>query len=219
MEQLNSVTDQLRNSMARRRPWGQALLLLDCSALLSGPVAFAGPCSALHSGLVRCLQCFIFGVGKPVFHGKGKCTPWVKGELTYADRSLHPWFWLVCSHLNEASKSHRLVEKALFWLVEWSCSDCQWRWWWEHSCTSPIGEGKPQPYGLKYNARNSFLRAGLMAGACCRQFSTVAGSWVQASPYSAVGMRGPCVEMAARVWISNLSSYHRENFFFLFSFL
>lgn len=60
--------------------------------------------------------------------------------------------------------------------------------------------GKPQLYWLKYNSRNPFIRAN------SNDRNTVqAGNSGQPSSWSAVCMRGPCVEMAARFCFLNLS--------------
>lgn len=83
----------------------------------------------------------------------------VRGELTYIERSPCPLSLIVHTHANEGSKSSQF---------DWSKKHCaDWSKWsfsgWlvkGFSCVAPIGWGKPQSYWLKYNFRNSFIRAG-----------------------------------------------------------
>ena len=62
-----------------------------------------------------------------------------------------------------------------------------WRCWWEYSCAALIGWGKPLFYWLKYNSKNSFIRAGSDGWNIVQAGSSVQASW----------SAGPCVKMAA----------------------
>ena len=86
------------NSMAMRQTRGQAPLQLGNSALL---------CSALlySTLLYSTLLCTSPALSASSLGGKEKCTPQARGDLTYIDRSPHPWSWLVYPHANEDSKS------------------------------------------------------------------------------------------------------------------
>lgn len=60
------------------------------------------------------------------------------------------------------------------------------------SCAAPNGWGKPQPYWLKQDSRSSFIRPGSDG-----RNTVQAGSSAQASPWSAVCVRGSYIQMAA----------------------
>lgn len=79
------------------------------------------------------------------------------------------------------------------WFVGW------WSWW-GYSCVAPNRWGKLQSYWLKYNFRNFSIRAGSRGKNTLR-----VGSLVLVSPWSAICVRGPCVEIGGRPYFLNLS--------------
>lgn len=117
---LNCKTARLWNNIAVRRPWGQAVLGPDASLArqLSSPISCADA--------ARCLWWFIFSFSaltwetqSSVLGGKGMCALQARGELTYIDKSPHPWFLISLSSCNQELQilTVWLVPKALQWFV------------------------------------------------------------------------------------------------------
>ena len=130
------IQHSCENSVAVRRPWGQAPCQLDHSVLpcYSAPLCSSLLCPMLVcSALLKHLWCFSSRVSAPereiqslVFDGKLKYTPRATEELTYIDKSPCPGPWLVYPHVNEDSKSPFQFD----WYKrhcpnwsKWSCSD------------------------------------------------------------------------------------------------
>lgn len=71
------------NSTAVRWSWGEASVCLQSSGLI---------CSTCTSSVLSTLIICSREMQASLYNGKGKCTPWVRGQLTYINRSPHPWF-------------------------------------------------------------------------------------------------------------------------------
>lgn len=175
--------------MAMRRPWGP-------DPSLARQLHSALP----WSGLEWCLWCFIFSVsalaGETVFSGKGKCVLQARGELAYTYRQKSPpLLWLVHPHENETPNPHSLIGPKGTALIG------QWRCWWGYSHAALFEWGTPQSYWLKYYPRISFIRADSDVRNTVQVGSSVweADSLVQTSPWSVGCVRGPWIEMAARL--------------------
>lgn len=162
-------------------PFSEALLhsVLVC---LSGPVQV---CFAL-------LLWDVCSVSTPVFGGKGKRTPWARGKLAYVDRSPHPCSdWPILMQVRAPILALELVRKARPYRSEWTFSVGWWRCGGD-SWATLTGWGSLSPMGW-----NRLL--GPQGLAPMQEQCRKAGSSVQASPWSALCMRGPCVETAARL--------------------
>lgn len=103
------------------------------------------------------------------------------------------------SHFQCFSSSWGNIVFSLWWKGKWSCSD-----WLVNIAVQLQMDGEIlQSYRLKYDPRNSCIKPGSDGRNIVQEGSSVqeAGSLVQNSPWNAVCVGGPYVEIAARLCI------------------
>ena len=96
-----------------------------------------------------------------VFGRKGTHALWDRGELSYGERSTHPW------SLTGPFSCRWGLQILTVWLVQKHCPGCrEWSWLWlfvEDALegTAAVGQGKSPSFWLKSDSRNSLYKGWL----------------------------------------------------------